>query len=64
MNQALENQAKMRSIRQRLLNGTLSYSEAKAEAEPLIEAIYKQHKVIAKKYNKKAVKLSFASLMR
>lgn len=61
---ALNNIEAVDHIKKRLRSGEITYDKAKTEAEPIIEAIYEQHKVIAKKYNKRAVKLSFSSLMR
>lgn len=61
---AAENRLKMQDIRRRMLRGDITYAEAKAEAEPIIEAIYEQSKIIAKKYKRRAVRLNFASLMR
>ncbi len=64
MEQAIDNQAKMQDIRRRMLNGAITYEQAKAEATPLIEAINAHSAQIAKKYNQKASKLSFAAIMR
>lgn len=64
MTQAETNLEQIHNIRKRLLHGDISYAEARAEATPVINNIYEQHKAIAKKYNKRAIKLSFESLMR
>lgn len=59
-----DNRAKMQDIRRRMLNGTITYQEAKEEAQPLIDAINAHSATIAKKYNQKPMKLSFAAIMR
>lgn len=64
MTPAEQNRAKMQDIRRRMLSGKISYEQAKAEAEPIIEAINEQAKVIAKKYNQRPAKVSFAAIMR
>lgn len=64
MEKAVNNRVRMQDIKKRFVCGELTYEQAKAEAEPLIEEIYQQSKAIAKKYNKRAIRLSFASLMR
>lgn len=62
---AAENQAKITAIRRRMLNGEITYDEAKAEAQPIIDAINERAKVIAKKYNQRPGKVvSFAAIMR
>jgi hypothetical protein len=62
--QAIKNQTDMEDIRKRMLSGVISYDQAKAEAAPIITAINAQSAIIAKKYNKRASKLSFAAIMR
>ena len=62
--QALHNIEQMDAIKRKLYAREISYDEAKAQAQPIIDAIYEQHKAIAKKYNKRATKLSFASIIR
>lgn len=64
MTTAVENRAKMQDIRRRMLSGAITYDQAKAEAQPLIEAINAHSAAIAKKYNKRPTKLSFAAIMR
>jgi polyhydroxyalkanoate synthesis regulator phasin len=64
MEKAVDNQAKIQDIRKRMLSGEITYDEAKAEADPIIDEIYERAKVIAKKYNQRATRLSFAALMR
>jgi len=63
-NEAISNREAISEIKRKLNTGELSYDEAKAQAKPIIEAIYAKHKEIAKKHNKRAVKLTFAGLMR
>lgn len=62
--QAINNREQMQGIRRRMLSGAITYEQAKAEATPLIEAINAQAKVIAKKHNVKASRVSFAAIMR
>lgn len=64
LNAASDNMAKMQDIRRRMLSGKITYDEAKAEAAPLIAAINERSAAIAKKYNKRPTKLSFAAIMR
>jgi hypothetical protein len=64
INTAAKNIAIIQDIRRRMLNGELTYDEAKAEAAPTIAAINAKSVEVAKKYNRKAVKLSFAAIMR
>lgn len=64
MGTAAENIATIQDIRRRMLNGELTYDEAKAEAAPTIAAINAKEIAIAKKYNRRAGKISFAALMR
>lgn len=64
MDNAISNQLKIKEIRSNLLSGKISYEDAKKQAMPIIDDIYEQSKVIAKKYNRKPSKLSFAALMR
>jgi hypothetical protein len=47
-----------------MLNHEITYDEAKKEAQPIIDAINAKNKEIAKKYNKRPSKLSFAAIMR
>jgi hypothetical protein len=42
----------------------INYEEAKKLAKPIIDAYNEKAKVIAKKYNKKPIKLQFAGLFR
>ena len=51
-------------IRLRLLSKELSYEEAKELAMPIIEEMNKKSAEIAKKYNVRAKKFNFSSLMR
>lgn len=64
MDKAISNQEQITAIRKDMLSGVITYEQAKAKAQPIIEDIYIAHKVIAKKYGKKASKLSFVALMR
>jgi hypothetical protein len=64
MNQAVSNQVAIKDIRRRMLSGAISYEQAQAEAQPIIDAINTKSAVLAKKYGMKATKLSFAAMMR
>ena len=64
MQSAIDNQQKIASIRNRMLNGTLSYEQAKAEAQPIINDINATAAQLARKYRLPARKVSFAELMR
>jgi polyhydroxyalkanoate synthesis regulator phasin len=64
MGTAAENREKLYGIRRRMLRGEISYEAAKAEAQPLIDAINKKNAEIAKKHGKRAGKISFAAVMR
>jgi hypothetical protein len=64
MNQAVNNREQIKEIRRRMLRGEISYAEAKTEAEPIINAINAKAAELAKKYNMKAAKVSFAAMMR
>lgn len=62
--QALKNRDIILDIRNRLYWGVITYDEAKAEAEPIIEKMNERIAEIAKKHGKRPYKLSFAALMR
>lgn len=47
-----------------MLSGEITYDEAKAEAAPTIAAINAKEIELAKKYNRKPGKVSFAAIMR
>jgi hypothetical protein len=64
MSNAVENQAKIQNIRRRMLCHDITYEQAKAEAQPVIDDINTAAKRLAKKYNLPARKVSFAAMMR
>lgn len=64
MSKAIENRLKIQRIRQRMLSGEISYSEARTEAQPVINEINATSKRLAKKYGVPSGKVSFAALMR
>jgi hypothetical protein len=64
MSNATENQAKIQNIRCRMLNHDITYEQAKAEAQPIIDDINIAAKRLAKKYNLPAHKVNFAAMMR
>jgi hypothetical protein len=64
MNTAIDNRQKIQDIRRRMLSGAITYAQAKDEAEPIITAINARSAEIAKKYGKRASRLSFAAIMR
>lgn len=51
-------------IRFKMIKGLITYDEAKAEAKPIIDEMNKKGFEIAKKYNRRFKKFTFASLMR
>jgi hypothetical protein len=60
MTQAIKNQEAIADIQRRMASGELSYDQAKAEAQPIIDGINAKAAEIAKKYNLRAKKISFA----
>ena len=64
MSQATDNIGKIKDIRRRMLNGELTYDEAKAEAAPTIASINAKEIDLAKKYDRRPGKVSFAAIMR
>lgn len=64
MQTAIDNQQKIANIRRRMLSGELSYEQAKAEAQPIIDNINAAAQCLAKKHNVRAGKLTFAAIMR
>lgn len=64
MSNAAANIEAIRTIRGKMLSGELTYDQAKAEAQPIIDSINEKTKEIAKKHNRKASKVSFAAIMR
>lgn len=62
--QAITNQTAIADIRRRMISGQITYEQAKTEAAPVLDAINAKATEIAKKYNKRAGKLSFAAMMR
>lgn len=63
-NEAQDNQEKIADIKRRMVAKELSYEDAKLEAQPVIDRINAKAAEIAKKYNKRAKKLSFSEIMR
>ena len=61
---ALKNRIVIEKIKLDLNMGEITYGQAKILAKPIIESMNKDIEVIAKKYNKRPYKLSFAGLMR
>jgi lysophospholipase L1-like esterase len=54
----------IQSIKYAFISGEISYEKAKELATPIINSYNEKAKEIAKKYGKKAIKLSFAGLFR
>ena len=54
----------LQDIRFRMLHGLISYDEAKAEAQPIIDEMNKKGFEIAKKYGRRFKGFTFSSLMR
>lgn len=61
---AIDNREKIATIRRKMVNGDISYEQAKLDAEPVIKSINEKSAEIAKKYGKKPSKVSFAAIMR
>jgi len=57
-------QNEIQTIKYAFISGEISYEKAKELATPIINTYNKKAKEIAKKYGKKAIKLSFAGLFR
>jgi len=64
MSNAVENQTRIQDIRRRMLSHDITYEQAKAEAQPVIDDINTAAKRLAKKYNLPARKVNFAAMMR
>ena len=65
MDVAIRNRTKVQMIRRRMLSGEITYEEAKAEAQPIIDQINETAARLAKKHGIKARgKVSFAAMMR
>lgn len=64
MEKAIENQNKIKDIKNRMLSGEISYEQAKIEAKPIVDIINAKSIEIAKKYNTKAKKISFTEIIR
>jgi hypothetical protein len=62
--EAADNRAKIMGIKGRMQAGQITYDQAKAEAQPIIDAINAKAKLIAKKYKKRPQLVSFAAIMR
>jgi hypothetical protein len=60
----MDDRAKIFNIRGRLLTGALTYDEAKAEVSPIIEAMNKRARDIARKHGKRFIGFTFSGLMR
>lgn len=61
---AQELKDKIDEIRLAMFRGILSYDEARAKAEPIIDEMNRRGREIAKKYGKSFRPFSFAALMR
>lgn len=61
---AIDNRQAIANIRRRMLGGVISYEQARAEAQPIIDGINAQAKIIAKRHGKKPQVLYFAAIMR
>lgn len=55
---------KIETIKIKLLQGYLTYEEAKAEAEPIIKEMNQKAKEIAHKHRRAHRKFTFSTLMR
>lgn len=64
MSNAVKNQAMIQDIRRRMLSHEISYDQAKAEAQPILDGINIAASQLAKKYKLPARKIGFEELMR
>lgn len=64
MTKALENRDKIRDIRRRMLSGAITYAQAKAEAQPILDDIDAANAKLAKLHNARPYKASFSAMMR
>ncbi len=64
MSSADENRIKIQDIRRRMLNGELTYEQAKEEAQPIIKQINFTAKQLARKYNLRPRNVGFSEMMR
>lgn len=64
MEHAVNNQAKIQTIRRLMLSGKLNYEQAKAEAQPVIDDINTTAKRLAAKHKLHARTIHFEELMR
>lgn len=55
---------KIETIRIKMLRGVLSYEDAKAAAQPIIDEMNEIGRKIAAKYGKRHTNFTFANLMR
>lgn len=62
--EALENRAKIADIRRRLLQGAITYDEAKTEAQPILARINATGARIAREHGFKHKPITFSTLMR
>ena len=60
----MEYRQQLERIKAEMLNGLLSYDQAKAKAQPILDAMNAHGKAIAKKYGKKFQVFTFAAVMR
>lgn len=58
------NRRMLSDIRRRMLAGTITYAEARAEAKPIIDEMNARAKELAKEYGVRFKPFSFAALMR
>lgn len=62
--EAIANREAIESIRHRMNSGELTYEQAQAEAQPVIDRMNAKGEEISKQYGGKFKKLSFRYLMR
>lgn len=60
----MEYREKIRQIKSRMLQGQITYEQAKAEAAPIIKEMNDKAKAIASKYGKRHTPLTFTYVMR
>jgi len=64
MSEAIQNMQAIKSIKQRMASGQLTYEQAKTEAMPVIDRINIRAADIAKKHGMRRHNVTFAELVR
>lgn len=54
----------LETLKMRMLSGSLTYEQAKEEAQPIIDEMNKKAQEIARRYHRRHKKFTFSQLMR